>query len=168
MCRLWRVRQFAFGRNLIRHLGAAAPSSACVKNPRLGRGRLSESCRIMSAGIGKCRFCNGSVGRETSVRIFPDGSYFFWGKKPFIRGGVFRLDFGRTGKTSFAGCPLMIEIKKTCNKRLHFGGGRVIKTPSLFSAALLLKPRGIESSTRNIAKCLWRKLALFCKEECHE
>ena len=97
----------------------------------------------MSAGIGKCRFCNGSVGRETSVRIFPDGSYFFGGKKPFIRGGVCRLDFGRTGKTSFAGCPLMIEIKKTCNKRLHFGGGRVIKIPSLFSAALLLKPRSI-------------------------
>ena len=139
-----------------------------MKTPRPSRGRLSESRRIMSAGIGKCRFGNGSVGRETSVRIFPDGSYFFGGKKPFIRGGVCRLDFGRTGKTSFAGCPLMIEIKKTCNKRLHFGGGRVIKIPSLFSAALLFKPRGIESSTRNIAKCLWRKLALFCKEECHE
>lgn len=119
-----------------------------MKNPRPSRGRLSESRRITSAGIGKCRFCNGSVDRETSVRIFPDGSYFFWGKKPFIRGGVCRLDFGRTGKTSFAGCPLMIEIKKTCNKRLHFGGGRVIKIPSLFSAALLFKPRGIESLTK--------------------
>lgn len=138
-----------------------------MKNPRLGRGRLSESCRIMSAGIGKCRFCNGSVGRETSVRIFPDGSYFF-GEKAFYPRRRFPLGLRENGKTSFAGCPLMIEIKKTCNKRLHFGGGRVIKTPSLFSAALLLKPRGIESSTRNIAKCLWRKLALFCKEECHE
>lgn len=101
----------------------------------------------MSAGIGKCLFCNGSVGREMSVRIFPDGSYFF-GKKPFIRGGVFRLDIGRTGKTSFADCPLMIEIKRTRNKRLHFAGGRVIKVLSLFSAALLFKPRGIESLTK--------------------
>lgn len=133
-----------------------------MKNPRSSRGRLSESRRIMSAGIGKCRFCNGSVGRETSVRIFPDGSYFFGGKKPFIRGGVCRLDFGRTGKTSFAGCPLMIEIKKTCNKRLHFGGGRVIKIPSLFSAALLLKPRGIESSKETLPSVCgesWRSSA---------
>lgn len=58
------------------------------------------------------------------------------------------MDFGRTGKTPFAGCPLMIEIKKTCNKRLHFGGGHVIKIPSLFSTALLFKPRGIESLTK--------------------
>lgn len=120
-----------------------------MKNPRPSRGRLSESRRIMSTGLGKCRFCNGSVDRETSVRIFPDGSYFFLGKKSLLSAAAIGgSGFVRTGKRRSPACPLMIEINQTRNKRLHFAGGRVIKVLSLFSAALLFKPRGIESLTK--------------------